>query len=808
MAFRVNARTVLELGAELISSDIIAFYELIKNAFDAGSRAGADVKFTIALRRNDYLAVRGTARELLENEEEERRGGRDVSREERKGQLADVVEAVTEKLDHTAGGDVIATIERTIRASADLQDFVRRLDACYDEHNFIYIFDTGSGMSLSEIRTNFLTLGTPARKREVDRILAAGGSKIPLGEKGIGRLSAMRLGERLQMETARAEDTYLNVLDIDWRVFGDLDAMIEDVKIEPRRGPQKEHASWHGTRLRLSALQEDWTEKRVRKFAEEDFARLTDPFLDPKTRPRIALYWNGDRISIPWLDRALIDNAHASLTGTYSVAKGEPRLELRMIATKLGGFEHPKEVDALTLTRPDLESLLAGTDNQLPAAALTSVGGFDFEIYWFNRRFLSGMGDIGNLAAVRRLVKKWSSIMLFRDGFRVFPYGEEEDDWLELDAKALGRTGYVLNKNQFIGHVRITRAGNPALVDQTNREGLRVTPESQVFLEVLHDAVTERLWSFFKEVDRRYRQRAPDLGNLEQQIGGLEGRAKVALGKLRRYIPRDEMTAFSELEHALREFHDLSTRAQQRIEEVEADSRQMVQMAGVGLLVEMVAHELARATESALGSLEGLSEKNLPQDVKSKLATLRAEIKSVSKRLRVLDEASVSGRQRAEMFDLVRLLEDLKEGHAAQFARHRIDMRIRGSRGPLRVKLVKGMVVQILENLISNSIYWMEIRAERERGYRPVIEVRIEKDPLTIRFSDNGRGIAPDHSERVFRPYWSLKEKSKRRGLGLFIAASNAADLKGRLTLSDKPNPETGRLHEFVLELPDSAVVQ
>jgi hypothetical protein len=35
LVFRVNARTVLELGSELISSDIIAFYELIKNVADA-----------------------------------------------------------------------------------------------------------------------------------------------------------------------------------------------------------------------------------------------------------------------------------------------------------------------------------------------------------------------------------------------------------------------------------------------------------------------------------------------------------------------------------------------------------------------------------------------------------------------------------------------------------------------------------------------------------------------------------------------------------------------------------------------------
>ena len=797
--FKVNARTVLELGAELISSDIIAFYELIKNAFDAGSRTGADVKFCVALRRNEYLAIRNKAQSLAVEH---------GSKAECREQLAILIARVKNKLDASAGNDVVAEFWATIEASSGLDDFVRRLDECYDAHNSIEISDAGTGMSMPEISANFLTLGTPARKREVESILKQGGSKMPLGEKGIGRLSAMRLGERLRLETARAEDTRTNLLEIDWRMFDNLDAMIEDIEIKPRRGPSKKPEEWHGTKLIINGLLEDWTERRVRQFADYDFARLTDPFLDPKSRQRIGLYWNGERIAIPWLDPALIDSSHASLKGAYSVKDGEPKLELKMVATKLGSFEHPTETDALILTRPDLEGLLAGTNHQIPAGALVSVGGFDFEIYWFNRRYLAKIDAIGNQAAVRALVKKWSSIMLFRDGFRVFPYGEAEDDWLGLDAVALGRTGYVLNKNQFIGHVRISRARNPKLVDQTNREGLRDTPESQVFREVLHDAVAERLWSFFKDVDLRYRKRTEDLGDVSKEITGLEGRAKVALGKLKKYVPRDDIEVFTDLEHSLREFHELSTKAQLRIEQVEADSRQMVQMAGVGLLVEMVAHELARSTESALASLEGLRGKDLPQEVKVRLDTLRAEIKSISKRLRVLDEASVSGRQRTETFDLARLLEDLREGHAPQFTRHRIEMRIEAPKGPLRVRLVKGMLVQILENLISNSIYWMKMRAERDASFRPAINVRVEIDPLTIHFSDNGNGIAPDHRERVFRAYWSLKEKSKRRGLGLYIAKSNAEDLRGDLVLSEKADNRTGRLHEFLLTLPDAAIVK
>ena len=52
--FKVTARTVLELGSELISSDPIAFYELIKNGIDAGSKNGVTIRFDIVLGRRDY----------------------------------------------------------------------------------------------------------------------------------------------------------------------------------------------------------------------------------------------------------------------------------------------------------------------------------------------------------------------------------------------------------------------------------------------------------------------------------------------------------------------------------------------------------------------------------------------------------------------------------------------------------------------------------------------------------------------------------------------------------------------------------
>jgi signal transduction histidine kinase len=143
---------------------------------------------------------------------------------------------------------------------------------------------------------------------------------------------------------------------------------------------------------------------------------------------------------------------------------------------------------------------------------------------------------------------------------------------------------------------------------------------------------------------------------------------------------------------------------------VEDESRQMIEMAGVGLMVEVVAHELARASENALENLEALRKNNVPDEVRSRLESLRTEMKSLSKRVRVLDPLSVSGRQRTEVFNLQDLVREILEGHVGQFNRESISVSPDLPETPVRVRVVKGMVVQIIENLISNSVYWLAMR--------------------------------------------------------------------------------------------------
>jgi signal transduction histidine kinase len=240
-------------------------------------------------------------------------------------------------------------------------------------------------------------------------------------------------------------------------------------------------------------------------------------------------------------------------------------------------------------------------------------------------------------------------------------------------------------------------------------------------------------------------------------------------------------------------------RARERIAQVEDESRQMIEMAGVGLMVEVVAHELARASENALENLEALRAKRVPEEVRGRLDALRAEMKSLSKRVRVLDPLSVSGRQRTEVFNLQELVQEILDGHTGQFRRESIKVEVSLPKKPVQVRVVKGMVVQIVENLISNSVYWLAMRASRQR-FSPTIRISVHASPPTLIYEDNGTGIAPENRDKIFRAFFSLKEKAKRRGLGLFIARECADHIGASLVLDDYLDPDTGKLHRFTLE--------
>jgi signal transduction histidine kinase len=395
--------------------------------------------------------------------------------------------------------------------------------------------------------------------------------------------------------------------------------------------------------------------------------------------------------------------------------------------------------------------------------------------------------------------------MLFRDGYRVFPYGDDDDDWLALDRRALASSGYKLNKQQFVGRVQISRIRNSRLIDQTNREGLKDCDEKSVLLEVMQFVIQSRLRQFLDEVIRKHRSFELDYETSERQVRTLRGRALTSIQALEKRHS-EELPVLHQLTSIIEEMNDYFLKAKEKAEQVEDERDRMVQLAGIGLMLEIVAHELARSTEHTIQVLNNAKPELVSQELSALFKSLRDEMITMNKRLRVLDPLSVSGRQRRETFDLCELVQEVIAGRAAQFKRHNVRVSLKTSPASSKVMVtgVRGMFIQILENLIQNSIYWMALKRQDESDYKPSITILLGPIPMLMQFSDNGPGIQASLQDEVFKAFFSTKGKSRRQGLGLYIARDCAEHNGASLYLSPDSSVSSGRLNTFILEMQES----
>ncbi|WP_185965172.1 sensor histidine kinase [Glacieibacterium frigidum] len=802
MNFRVSARTILHLGSELISSDGVAFYELIKNSLDAkASRVTVDVFY-----RLDYVVYSEILRELGED--------RDTPEVLRERYIRSLRRPRTwQQLRDYALGSIVQGapgVDRLVRRLTNASTKARFLEALRAA-NQIEIDDDGEGMSLDILRDVYLTIGTSYRadqKRdqyaaEEDDEVEASAPEVILGEKGLGRLSAMRLGDEVLVVTGQAGDSNWNQLEIDWNDFADAaNDDLDSVEVEPEVGNAKEEEE-RGTLIRISALKSEWSADKLAGLAIEQFSKLSDP-LGGTPAPPLTLRFNDIEVEIPRFADFLLEQAHGRLRAALHVAgPGAPRIE--------GTMEYLLHNRSRQLR---LSTLELKTTTELDVPTVERIGPFNLDMYWFNRRLLTKIEGIGNLTVVRRILAEWSGgVSVYRDGYRVNPYGGPNDDWLDLDRDAFSTSGFKLNRGQIVGRARITQRGNPYLIDQTNREGLKENPEKQAFVKVL-SAVMEIYRQYLNEIDR-------DVDR---------ARRVTAAEALERFSVEDERLAslLPALEDALRgseDGRDLTRKLRGTMSELRAaaevvqraagaqekERSRVLHLASIGLMIESLAHELYRATSAGLETIAQARRSSNPVNAGTSLRVLDSQLRTLQKRLKVLDPLSTNARQTKEAFELVDWIEDIVNGFASRNEGRRIaiETSVLPDDGELNVKAVKGMFVQVLENLLTNSVFWVSeqhkervrLRIARDGGDEPVgrIDVVVDLPSRRILVTDDGPGIPQERRETVFEPFFSTKRQKQGKGLGLYIAREVAEYHGGTLTLGAAD--EHGQIHSVIFEI-------
>lgn len=794
MAIVFKARVLLELGAELISSDAVALYELVKNAIDAGS-PDVDISITIALQRSAFDELNS----ILD------------SNKPCQEKFTLFMASVDRLVESNAPKDALEIFYDYLGAPSDIDEAKSNLAQAYFRSNKIVISDCGHGMNMEAIRKCYLTIGTPMRvnEREARKKGKSPSTELKpiLGEKGIGRLSAMRLGHYVYLKTAVEDEPEWKVLRMDWRkIFADPNLDADALDYEPKLGGDKPNPEYSGTTLIIRDIQSDWSLEKINGLINSEVAKLANPFDSNFFNKYFKFNFQGQKLKLAFFEKLKLNHADAVCTASFKALEGVvsdnplDSWELSVLveykrygAQRVHTFsgEHLAGCVRENLVRVKANSPIASND--VVVNALKTLGPFEAKFWWFNRgRIRKENSDLWS-GGLEKFVRSWSGgLLVYRDGFRVYPYGGPADDWLDLDRNALSASQYKLNRAQIVGYLKIGKESNPELHDQTNREGFRDTPEKETLRRLLRHVFITECRRYLETVDKQQKNDDVDaVEELEERLTDSQKNALKGLSDLQSRVPQ-ESEAIENIRFQLADIQDAWERAKITIKNHDADMEQYVHLAGIGLQVEIISHELARVTGD---TLDILSKKG---DINNEATKqfLHAQLKTLNKRVRVLDMLSIPGRQTKTWVDLEEISSLLYEMHEGKIKRHGIVFQIDVKNDmPLKVKAERGQILQILDNLFVNSFYWLKHRFKRDTP--PAISILIDYEGKSLTFTDNGPGIPESISDNRFDPFVTSKPSGEGRGLGLFISRRLASYNDAELVLGEKIN---GKYNSFVVK--------
>lgn len=782
MSFKFAARTILELGKELIGSDALALYELIKNAVDAKS-PHIEILVNLQLKYTDYHH----AVELLNVERKNR---------------SEVVDFIQDALIDSSNKQSVKLLA-DLRECASRKGLQDRLKTFYTDFNYIEVRDTGSGMSLEDLSDIFLRIGTHSRRNE-----NRDGARY-LGDKGIGRLSTMRLGDHLHVMTTMRGEWYWNQLEIDWMLFShDEDIDAHNIQIEPEIGDKKLDCDEQGTTIRISSLRTDWDEVSFTDLLQDRIARMIDPFVPRSANKLIVARHNGKRIQIPSIPKSLLKAAHAECHVNFHMDENTPILLGEIY------YRHRHRKRKIDVRGAELYSVAQKAVKRrakrghaafklipIRPSALKRLGDFTCDIYWYNRRTVVAIEGLTNSSAdTRQEISNWSGgLMVYRYGFRVLPYGDSDDDWLALDEIAFGQRGFKLNRQQVIGRVLI-ETPHSALGEKTDREGFMGSDTFDALRKILTWIVQIEMRGLINEADQlelfERREAEKDTG----KVSLIQKRVDAALVRLRQRVgdsAEKEIDVLArEVTSLAKQSFDLVKRIEAVIDEADEEREKFVYLAGIGLMTEFIFHELERAVSY---TMDVISRGALQ---KTTIDSLKEQLKTLHKRIAAFDELTGEKRQRKSSFDLGVLIDQTLQNHVREFDRHGIVARFEHLSSPFVVKAVRGMVIQILENLIINSAYWLKQQKQYEPDFVPNLTVSIDSDKKTLTFTDNGPGVLADRCEHIFQPFITTKPPGQGRGLGLYISREMAEYHGWKLYMEDEiGHVREGRINTFILQM-------
>ncbi|MFE7905103.1 sensor histidine kinase [Streptomyces albogriseolus] len=394
------------------------------------------------------------------------------------------------------GRDSTALIELIKNSyDADATHVTVRGKGLLDGGGTLTVVDDGVGMTPEIFRTAFLRVAS--RYKEQGSRLSPRYSRRYTGAKGVGRLSAHKLAERLRLSSV-PDAQALNieggsalegvVASINWRALEDEYSTLDDVGNGLMVRPFEVTGQPAGTELRLEGTRTRWSKRSLSKFVQEVAACLPSKELLSAPNFEIPDKYSPLGDLKPWTRGENDPGFRIHLEGDLDIGedlwpqlfdRSNWLLEIKATAESVVFGIHPTPT---TLKEyPDAKSYLLRRNHPSPGR-----GPF------FTARIYAREGGVGK-KELSRFALDNSGIRVYLEGFRVVPYGERGDDWLGLNedyARRSRELNIILDEGsaeilpeqkqesfkisgnyQYAGGVFMTASDASALRPVVNREG-------------------------------------------------------------------------------------------------------------------------------------------------------------------------------------------------------------------------------------------------------------------------------------------------------------------------------------------------
>ena len=646
-------------------------------------------------------------------------------------------------------------------------------DMSTNERSSIVIQDNGSGMTPDEIRKSWMNPATPHKylKKQHKKNKTPIKNRIMQGEKGIGRFAIFKLGKVVSVTTRHKRCNFESVIQYDFHNFDDdfisesgeeKEIFLDDIQADyHQQEPAKVIKNDHGTLIQISHIKGNWSDNLIRELCR-DISSLTDPLSRVTGRTttdnfNISIVCNGEVRPVEDENaevlKGLIENKSVlKIQGQFNTQKKSfsfsedegkgSKVEIKLDDSKIKGLWIWKQ--------------RFGNKQNDGECKKYESGNFKFHFYIFD--FFRGISSKYELNQSQKKILKNHRVYLYRDEIRVYPYGDPDDDWLNMDVfRGTGKVGDFFSNDQVVGWIDISQKDNPNLRDKTNREGLieqgNAVSDFIGLIQVILSYIRQYPYSRYQQKERNR--------NVAESV-----RSEIVakrLAELKANLDKRKYKAgVREIAKIEKEYRREKDYLVQRAETTE-------DLAGVGLSVEMTSHDIMLMMSRAkdIGTeIARLSRNSENEKIQQQADMLVGVLSQITDGMQDIQSLFKSARRRRKALRIEPILDKIFQLYESLLERKNVQYKKVTSPGsPLVADTTDGVVMQVLINLFDNASYWLDTANKEDKK----ICVTVNGVEGELIFSDNGPGIDEEDLPYIFEPFYSGKGQ-EGRGLGLYIA--------------------------------------